>query len=309
MANVDLCKIRSLLRDLNESVKLMNIKERASVYMRLARMDRPIGTFLLLWPCLMALMLAAGGMPNVKNIVIFVIGVLVMRSCGDIINDYADRELDGHVERTKNRPLASGEVSKKEALGLFFALAFIAFLLVLMLNPLVMKLAIVGIILTVIYPFMKRVTNMPQMFLGIVWSWSIPIAYAAQLGHIPAEAWWLFAANWCWTVAYDTMYAMADRDDDLKIGIKSTAILFGRFDRQIILAFQVMALLCFITAGYVAERGWIYGLGILAFIGFGLYQQKLIFHRDRSLCLKAFLNNNWAGMSLFIGLGVDYWIG
>ncbi|WP_298773678.1 4-hydroxybenzoate octaprenyltransferase [uncultured Shewanella sp.] len=287
----------------------MKIKERASAYLRLARMDRPIGTFLLLWPCLMALMFAAGGMPDVKNIVIFVIGVLVMRSCGDIINDYADRELDSHVERTKNRPLASGEVSTKEALSLFFTLAFIAFLLVLMLNALVMKLAIVGIILTVIYPFMKRVTNMPQMFLGVVWSWSIPIAYAAQLGHIPAEAWWLFVANWCWTVAYDTMYAMADRDDDVKIGIKSTAILFGRFDRHIIFAFQSAALLCFIAAGYVADRGLIYGLGILAFIGFGLYQQRLIFNRDRTLCLQAFLNNNWAGMSLFIGLGLDYWIG
>ena len=284
----------------------MRLRDKLDAYLRLARMDRPIGTFLLLWPCLMALLLAAGGMPDLKVLIIFVIGVVVMRACGCIINDYADRKLDSHVERTKSRPLASGEVTVKEALILFVVLGLLAFALVLMLNPLVVQLSFVGIILTIIYPFTKRFTNMPQMFLGVVWSWSIPMAYAAQLGTVPAEAWWLFAANWCWTVAYDTMYAMVDRDDDLKVGIKSTAILFGRFDRQIIGLFQLAALGCFIMAGLSAERGLVFALGILTFIGFSLYQQKLIFDRERAPCLQAFLNNNWAGMVLFVALGADY---
>lgn len=284
----------------------MNLRDKLDVYLRLSRMDRPIGTLLLMWPCLMALWFAAGGMPDIKVLVIFVIGVVVMRACGCVINDYADRNLDAHVERTQSRPLASGEISSKEALIVFVVMALFAFCLVLLLNPLVVKLSVVGIILTIIYPFTKRYTNMPQMFLGTVWSWSIPMAYAAQTGTVPAEAWWLFAANWCWTVAYDTMYAMVDRDDDLKVGIKSTAILFGKYDRQIIAAFQFAALACFIIAGLIAERGVIYGGGILAFIGFALYQQKLIFGRERAPCFKAFLNNNWAGMALFIALGLDY---
>ncbi|KIO36881.1 4-hydroxybenzoate octaprenyltransferase [Shewanella sp. cp20] len=286
----------------------MSLRDKLDAYLRLARMDRPIGTFLLLWPCLMALVLAAGGMPDLKVLIIFVIGVVVMRACGCIINDYADRKLDSHVERTKSRPLASGEVTVKEALILFVVLGLLAFGLVLMLNPLVVQLSFVGIILTIIYPFTKRFTNMPQMFLGVVWSWSIPMAYAAQLGEVPVEAWWLFAANWCWTVAYDTMYAMVDRDDDLKVGIKSTAILFGDLDRQIIGLFQLAALGCFVMAGLSADRGLVFALGILTFIGFGLYQQKLIFDRERAPCLQAFLNNNWAGMTLFVALGADYLI-
>ena len=284
----------------------MNLRDKLDVYLRLTRMDRPIGTLLLMWPCLMALWFAAGGMPDIKVLVIFVIGVVVMRACGCVINDYADRNLDAHVERTQSRPLASGEISSKEALMLFVVMALFAFSLVLLLNPLVVKLSVVGIILTIIYPFTKRYTNMPQMFLGTVWSWSIPMAYAAQTGTVPPEAWWLFAANWCWTVSYDTMYAMVDRDDDLKVGIKSTAILFGKYDRQIIAAFQFAALCCFIIAGLIAERGVIYAIGIFAFIGFALYQQKLIFGRERAPCFKAFLNNNWAGMALFIALGLDY---
>ncbi|QSX41211.1 4-hydroxybenzoate octaprenyltransferase [Shewanella cyperi] len=284
----------------------MTLTQKWDSYARLMRLDRPIGTLLLLWPCLMALMLAGNGLPDIKVLVIFTIGVVVMRACGCIINDYADRELDGHVERTRRRPLASGEVTVKEALGLFVLLGMFAFGLVLLLNSLVVKLSVVGIILTIIYPFTKRWTNMPQMFLGVVWSWSIPMAYAAQLGTVPAEAWWLFAANWCWTVAYDTMYAMVDRDDDIKVGIKSTAILFGRFDRQIIGLFQLAALGCFAMAGLSAGLGWIYGLGLLGFIGFGLYQQKLIFGREREPCFSAFLNNNWAGLVLFAALGFDY---
>lgn len=284
----------------------MNLKQKWDVYSRLTRLDRPIGTLLLLWPCLMALVLAAGGMPDLKVLIIFIIGVVIMRACGCIINDYADRDLDSHVERTKSRPLASGEISTKEALLLFVILGLAAFGLVLLLNGLVVKLSVVGIILTIIYPFTKRVTNMPQMFLGVVWSWSIPMAYAAQTGEVPIEAWWLFAANWFWTVAYDTMYAMVDRDDDLKIGIKSTAILFGKYDRQIIGLFQIAALLCFVAAGWSADRGLLYGLGLLTFVGFSTYQQMLIFGRERAPCFKAFLNNNWAGLALFVSLGADY---
>lgn len=286
----------------------MNLKQKWDVYSRLTRLDRPIGTLLLLWPCLMALLLAAGGIPDIKVLVIFMCGVVIMRACGCIINDYADRDLDSHVERTKSRPLASGEISTKEALLLFIILGLAAFGLVLLLNGLVVKLSVVGIILTIIYPFTKRVTNMPQMFLGVVWSWSIPMAYAAQTGNVPIEAWWLFAANWCWTVAYDTMYAMVDRDDDLKIGIKSTAILFGKYDRQLIGLFQFLALICFIAAGWSADRGLLYGLGLLTFVGFSTYQQILIFGRERAPCFKAFLNNNWAGLALFVGLGADYLI-
>lgn len=284
----------------------MNLKHKWDVYSRLTRLDRPIGTLLLLWPCLMALVLAAGGMPDLKVLIIFIIGVVIMRACGCIINDYADRDLDSHVERTKSRPLASGEISTKEALLLFVILGLAAFGLVLLLNGLVVKLSVVGIILTIIYPFTKRVTNMPQMFLGVVWSWSIPMAYAAQTGEVPIEAWWLFAANWFWTVAYDTMYAMVDRDDDLKVGIKSTAILFGKYDRQIIGLFQIAALLCFVAAGWSADRGLLYGLGLLTFVGFSTYQQMLIFGRERAPCFKAFLNNNWAGLALFVSLGADY---
>ncbi|WP_025823597.1 4-hydroxybenzoate octaprenyltransferase [Shewanella marina] len=284
----------------------MNLRDKLDAYTRLARIDRPIGTLLLMWPCLMALVLAADGMPDIKVLLIFIVGVFVMRACGCIINDFADRKLDAHVERTKMRPLASGEVTSKEALLLFVLLGLFAFSLVLLLNPLVVKLSVVGIILTIIYPFTKRFTNMPQMFLGVVWSWSIPMAYAAETGQVPVTAWWLFAANWCWTIAYDTMYAMVDRDDDLKVGIKSTAILFGRYDRQIIALFQLAALFCFIQAGWAAERGLVYALGLLTFIGFGLYQQKLIADRERQPCFKAFLNNNWAGMALFVALGADY---
>ncbi|MGI2206040.1 4-hydroxybenzoate octaprenyltransferase [Shewanella oncorhynchi] len=284
----------------------MNLKQKWDVYSRLTRIDRPIGTLLLMWPCLMALMLAAGGMPDLKVLIIFIIGVVIMRACGCIINDYADRDLDSFVERTKSRPLASGEISTKEALILFVVLGLSAFGLVLLLNGLVVKLSVVGIILTIIYPFTKRITNMPQMFLGVVWSWSIPMAYAAQTGEVPIEAWWLFAANWFWTVAYDTMYAMVDRDDDLKVGIKSTAILFGKYDRQIIGLFQLAAVACFIAAGWSADRGLLYGLGLLTFVGFSTYQQMLIFDRERAPCFKAFLNNNWAGLALFVGLGADY---
>ena len=271
-------------------------------------MDRPIGTLLLLWPCLMSLFLASNGRPEWHLIVIFILGVFVMRACGCVINDFADRKVDGKVERTKSRPLASGEVSSKEALGLFGFLALIAFALVLFLNKTVIMLSVVGIILTVLYPFMKRWTHLPQVFLGITWSMSIPMAYAAVNEQLPAIAWWLYFGNLFWTVAYDTMYGMVDREDDLKIGVKSTAILFGRFDTVIIGIFQLLALACFTMAGLSHEQNGVYLFGMITFIGFSVYQQWLIKEKQRSECFKAFLNNNWAGLAMFACLAVGYWV-
>ena len=279
-----------------------------NAYWRLMRMDRPIGTLLLLWPCLMSLFLAANGRPEWHLLLIFTLGVFVMRACGCVINDFADRKVDGQVERTKTRPLATGEVSSKEALGLFAFLAFIAFILVLFLNQTVIMLSVVGIVFTVLYPFMKRWTHLPQVFLGITWSLSIPMAYAAVTDQLPAIAWWLYFGNLFWTIAYDTMYGMVDREDDLKAGVKSTAILFGRFDTQIIGFFQLLALACFTMAGLSHDRGLGYIIGMAAFIGFAVYQQILIKEKQRPNCFKAFLNNNWAGFVMFCCLAVDYWV-
>ncbi|MCL1078942.1 4-hydroxybenzoate octaprenyltransferase [Parashewanella spongiae] len=286
----------------------MTLTVKLSAYWRLARLDKPIGTLLLLWPCLMALFFASEGIPETKLLLIFTVGVIVMRACGCIINDFADRKVDGHVERTKNRPIANGEVGAKEALILFAVLGIMAFALVLTLNETVIKLAFVGIAMTVIYPFLKRVTHLPQLFLGIVFSWSIPMASAAVSGELASSVWWLFFANWCWIVAYDTMYAMVDREDDLKIGIKSTAILFGRHDRLIIGLLQLLTLIGLWLAGRAHESGLYYQLGLVAFVGFSIYQQYLIFHRDRGQCFKAFLNNHWAGFTMFVALLLDYFM-
>ena len=274
------------------------MSQKLNAYWRLMRMDRPIGTLLLLWPCLMSLFLASNGFPAWHLLVIFTLGVFIMRACGCVINDFADRNVDGLVERTKHRPLASGEVSSKEALGLFAILALLAFVLVLFLNTTVVMLSIMGIVLTILYPFMKRWTNLPQVFLGVVFSWSIPMAYAAVDNQLPAIAWWLYFGNLFWTVAYDTMYGMVDREDDLKAGIKSTAILFGRFDTTIIGVFQLLALVCFAIAGIEHNRSWFYLLGLIAFVGFAIYQQWLIRDRQRAECFKAFLNNNWGGFGI-----------
>ncbi len=284
------------------------MNQKLGAYWRLTRMDKPIGTLLLLWPCLMSLFLASDGRPQWHLLVIFALGVFVMRACGCVINDFADRKVDGKVERTKTRPLATGEVSGAEALRLFAFLALIAFVLVLFLNKTVIMLSVAGIILTVLYPFMKRWTHLPQVFLGVVFSWSIPMAYAAVNDQLPAVAWWLYFGNLFWTVAYDTMYGMVDREDDLKIGVKSTAILFGRFDTLIIGIFQLSALACFTMAGLSHQRGGIYLLGMIAFAGFSLYQQWLIKDKRRPECFKAFLNSNWAGLVMFGCLAAGYWV-
>jgi 4-hydroxybenzoate polyprenyltransferase len=279
--------------------------QRLGLYVQLTRLDRPVGWVLLLWPTLWALWLAAGGLPSPLNLAVFVAGVVLMRSAGCAINDYADRDFDAHVARTRERPLAAGLIQPWEALMVFAVLALAAFGLVLLLDPLVLKLSVVGVLLAASYPFMKRWHHLPQLHLGIAYSWAIPMAYAAEKGTLDLTAMLLFAANVLWTVAYDTMYAMADREDDVKIGVKSTAILFGRFDRLIIGGLQLATLLLLALVGLRAGLGWTYGAGFLAAAGFALWQQWLIRKREPVACIAAFKNNQWFGMAVFVGLAVD----
>lgn len=275
-------------------------------YYQLMRMDRPIGSLLLLWPTLWALLLASDGQPQWPVIVVFCVGVVLMRSAGCVINDFADREFDGHVERTQFRPIPSGLVSSKEALGLFVFLCVLAFGLVLTMNTLTIQLSFGGAALAILYPFMKRYTHFPQLILGMAFSWAIPMAWAAESGEIAPLAWWLFVINLLWTVAYDTQYAMVDRDDDLKIGIKSTAIFFGRFDKLIIGFLQALTLTLLLIVGVSADLGGAFYWAILVAGVLFVYQQWLIKGRDRKLCFQAFLNNNYVGMALTLGLFIAY---
>lgn len=281
-------------------------KERLRGYALLMRLDRPIGTFLLLWPTLWALWIASAGHPDIWVAVVFVVGVFLMRSAGCVINDYADRDLDPFVERTRQRPLASGLVSPREALLLFAGLGLLAFLLVLTLNWLTIALSVVGIVLAVSYPFMKRHTYLPQVYLGLAFGWAVPMAFAAQTGAVPAVAWLLLIATVLWATAYDTMYAMVDRPDDLKIGVKSTAILFGEADRVIIGIIQGMMVVVLLIIGQRAELGKFYIMGVAVTTLLMAYQQYLIRDRDGMGCFKAFLNNNWVGIAVFAGLAGHY---
>ncbi|MDD2842459.1 MAG: 4-hydroxybenzoate octaprenyltransferase [Tolumonas sp.] len=271
-------------------------------YWQLARLDKPIGTLLLLWPTLWALWLAADGIPPFSVLLIFIAGVFVMRSAGCVINDYADRNVDGYVKRTASRPLPAGRLSTTQALLFFFLLVVIAFVLVWQLNQFTIYLSVGGLLLAAIYPFMKRVTSLPQLVLGMAFSWSIPMAYGAVAGHLSLTTWLLFLANLVWTIAYDTMYAMVDRDDDLKIGVKSTAILFGRYDRHYIALLQCLTLGLLCLIGWLEQLAPSYYLLLLLTSGFFIYQQWLIRHRQREACFRAFLNNNWVGMFVFIGI-------
>lgn len=271
-------------------------------YKQLMRTDKPIGTLLLLWPTFWALWLANQGAPSLLNFVVFSLGVFVMRSAGCVINDFADRKIDGSVKRTATRPLAAGRVSSGEALSLFVLLIAVAFGLVLMLGWSTILLSLGALALAFCYPFMKRYTQLPQVVLGAAFSWAIPMAYMASIGSVPIEAWLLFIANLVWTVAYDTMYAMVDRDDDLKIGVKSTAILFARFDRHIIFLLNALFISILSYIGISNQLDMPYWLGLIAAIGFLLYQQTLIHYRDREHCFKAFLNNHYVGLVIFIGL-------
>jgi 4-hydroxybenzoate octaprenyltransferase (EC 2.5.1.-) len=275
-------------------------------YNRLMRTDKPIGTLLLLWPTLWALWVASPGVPPLWILAVFVAGVWLMRAAGCVVNDYADRKFDGHVKRTAHRPLPSGDISEKEARVLFVVLVLLSFLLVLTLNKMTILLSVAGLALAWVYPFMKRYTHLPQVVLGAAFGWSIPMAYAAVSEALPLSCWLMFLANICWAVAYDTQYAMVDRDDDLKIGIKSTAILFGKNDRLIIGILQVAVLALMATIGWLSGLNWEFYWSVFVAGALFIYQQKLIKNRERDACFKAFLNNNYVGLVLFIGLAMSY---
>ncbi len=276
-------------------------------YARLARLHRPSGIWLLLWPTLWALWIAAEGVPGGSILLVFVLGTIVLRSAGCIINDYADRHIDPHVSRTRDRPLATGEVSVTEALAVFVALMLIGLGLVLTLNRLTQSLAIVGAVVTVVYPFAKRLVSAPQFVLGIAFSWGVPMAFAAQLGHVPREGWLLFVVTMIWVVIYDTEYAMVDRDDDLRLGVKSTAVLFGDLDRVFIGGLQLMFLVGLLLVGQSAELGPEYFAGLVPAGALMLYQQYLIKDRDPQRSFSAFLNNAWAGGFVFVGILFAYY--
>ena len=276
-------------------------------YGRLIRIERPIGSYLLLWPTLWALWIAAEGFPPWQILLIFVAGVFIMRSAGCAINDIADRKVDGSVERTKNRPLPAGDITLREAFIVFFALLLLAFVLVLQLNWLTILFSVAGALLAASYPFMKRFHHLPQLYLGAAFAWSIPMAFTAVTGELPSlVAWLLFAANLLWTAGYDTMYGMCDREDDLEIGVKSTAILLGKYDRFAVGITQILTLGILLWAGALANLGIWFWLGLLAASAFFIYQQALIRKRDRWNCLQAFFNNNWSGMMIFLGIMLDY---
>jgi 4-hydroxybenzoate polyprenyltransferase len=279
---------------------------RVRAYWYLMRFDRPIGTLLLLWPALWALWIAGRGHPQPRIVIAIGVGVILMRAAGCVINDYADREIDPHVSRTRRRPIAANHVAPTEALVLFVVLCMAAFAVVLLLNTMTILLSFVGAFLAASYPFMKRYTFWPQLYLGIAFGWAVPMVFAAQTESLPPLAWQLYLATILWALAYDTMYGMVDRDDDMAIGVKSTAILFGEMDRVLIAMIQVFVLLILMGVGARAGLGWAYYLG-LGFAGLlAVYQQVLIFTRSREGCFKAFLNNNWFGFAVFAGIAADY---
>lgn len=297
---------KAFLRSALVTKQLPFLLDRLQQYAYLMRIDRPIGTFLLLWPTWWALWIAGDGFPDAKIWVVFTAGVFVMRAAGCIINDFADRRIDGHVKRTKARPLATGKVSSREAIVLFVIMLALAFALVLTMNRLTIYLSFGGAALAFIYPFTKRYTHLPQPVLGAAFGWAVPMAFAAQTGAVPPIAWLIFIATVIWATAYDTMYAMVDRDDDLKIGVKSTAILFGDQDRLIIGILQLLLLLDLVLIGTRAELTSTYYWGLAFATVTAIWQQWLIRRRRREDCFRAFLNNNWFGLFVFAGIALDY---
>ena len=273
-----------------------------NAYIRLMRLNKPIGTYLLLWPTYWALFLSAKGWPDIDLLIIFTLGVLVMRSAGCVINDYADRNIDQNIARTKDRPLITGEVSPKAALRLFVFLLIIAFGLVLLTNALTIKLSLVALALATLYPFTKRWTHLPQVVLGVAFGMSVPMAFSAQTGSIPLSAGWIFLATIVWTLIYDTFYAMADRDEDIKIGVKSTAILFEKYDQIFITFLQISLIIIFVVIGNLFDLGPIYYFSLVIILIFMIYHQFLMKKRQKKLFFKAFLNNNFIGMIAFIGI-------
>ena len=278
-------------------------------YLALTRLHKPIGIYLLLWPTLWALWIAAQGVPDGRVLVVFVLGTVLMRSAGCVINDYADREVDPHVARTQSRPLATGRVTTREALSLFALLCSASLALVLLLNALTVALSVIGLLLAVSYPFMKRFTHWPQFYLGVAFAWSVPMAFAAQTGAVPALGWLLFTAPVVWAGVYDTMYAMVDRDDDIVIGVKSTAVLLGNYDRLSIGVLQLVLFGLLWTVGWQAGLGGLYDLGLAVAAGLAVYHQYLIRRRERAACFKAFAHNHWLGLAVFAGIAADYAVG
>ena len=274
-------------------------------YAQLMRWDKPIGALLLLWPTLWALWLAGDGQPNARIVIIFLLGVWIMRSAGCVINDIADRDFDPHVERTRERPLAAGYITLREAVIVLIVMGLIALALVLSLNRLTILLSLVGVLLTLSYPFIKRFHHLPQAHLGLAFGWGIPMAYAALTNDVPVAAWWLFIANIAWVMVYDTVYAMSDREDDLKIGVKSSAILFADWDRHWVAGFQIATLLLLIFVGVLNQLGWIFYAALFIGSWAFIYQHYLIHNRDRQGCFQAFLNNNVFGLVIFCGIVLD----
>ena len=285
-----------------------SLYQRLDAWWRLMRFDKPIGILLLLWPTFWALWIAGAGSPSWKNVVIFFFGVVLMRAAGCVANDLADRDFDPHVERTRTRPLAAGEVRVMEALGVFIALLLLALLLVLQTNSLTVYLSFAGAALAASYPLFKRITYWPQIVLGVAFGWGMPMAFSAETGVVPAIAWWLLAANVVWSVIYDTLYAMVDREDDLLIGVKSTAIRFGRHDLLILRLLKILFIALLVWIGWRLEFGWPYALGLVLASILLIRQQLWVRQREPAACFRAFLDNNWVGAVIFAGIVGDYWL-
>jgi 4-hydroxybenzoate polyprenyltransferase len=286
----------------------MNLTERLHLYIQLTRLHRPIGILLLLWPTLWGVWIAGNGHPAWHIVLIFVAGTTLMRSAGCVINDYADRHIDKHVKRTRERPITSGRIEPGEALWLAAALSLVSFLLILPLNDLTLLLSVPAVLLAASYPFTKRFFAIPQAYLGIAFGFGIPMAFAAQLDSVPQVAWLLLLANIFWAVAYDTEYAMVDRDDDMHLDIHSSALFFGKYDVVAVMACYAVTLALLALAGQMAGLGWLYYLGLLAAGGIALHHYNLIKHRQREACFAAFLHNNWLGAAVFAGVVLDYLI-
>jgi 4-hydroxybenzoate polyprenyltransferase len=287
-------------------IKAMTLAKRLSLYMQLTRLNRPIGILLLLWPTLWGVWIAGAGHPAWYIVLIFVLGTVLMRSAGCAINDYADRDFDRHVKRTRERPVTSGRISPREAVWVAVVLSLIAFVLILPLNNLTLLLSFPAVFLATSYPFTKRFLAIPQAYLGVAFGFGIPMAFAAQLGGVPPVAWLLLVANVFWAIAYDTEYAMVDRDDDIRLGIHSAALLFGKYDVDAVMACYTITLMLLAMAGLMIVLGWIYYAGLAVAAGIALYHHTLIKDRQREACFKAFLHNNWFGAAVFAGVALDY---
>jgi 4-hydroxybenzoate polyprenyltransferase len=284
----------------------MTLAERLSLYLQLTRLNRPIGILLLLWPTLWGVWIAGAGHPAWHIVLIFVLGTVLMRSAGCAINDYADRDFDKHVQRTRERPVTSGRIAPREAVWVAASLALVAFVLILPLNNLTLLLSIPAVFLAASYPYTKRFLAIPQAYLGITFGFGIPMTFAAQLGGVPPVAWLLLVANVFWAIAYDTEYAMVDRDDDIHLGIHSAALLFGKYDVAAVMGCYAITLVLLATVGQMIVSGWFYYAGLMLAVGITLYHYRLIRHRERERCFKAFLHNNWFGAVVFVGIAADY---